>query len=353
MKKIVFITACLLFTNFLSFSQKTCIFQSAIIRIDNEQNIPVIHENASAETITLTHNEQFITDIFAKYDIYEFKKAFPNPTSESLKNLYSISFANKDLINELFNEVSNEVFFIDSKFEGTNVDQHIIDIFSQPKSYTLKNFIFTSDAASCSFDCDLNPIPEDLNLSIKIFFNDENSQLVIENNEVTSCGNSFKLQFKNAVDTENELILWEAISENPCFDATSNLCEIERTFFETISSGFSLIKNENSIVLKSPNQVFGENVFSFEEKSLSILNEEFDKFLLNLPNPITNFIDLKTIMQEVTISKVLVFDSLGKNLIETKKNLEIIDTSILTAGIYFLQLETEKGVIIRKKIIKE
>jgi len=43
------------------------------IFIEDSSNIPTVTDNGDG-TITLLHKEQYITDIFAKYVIYEFTK---------------------------------------------------------------------------------------------------------------------------------------------------------------------------------------------------------------------------------------------------------------------------------------
>lgn len=357
MKRTITIILFTLFFNNALFSQNTCIVQSFYLKIEHQTNVPSISTNIIENTITLIHSEQYITDIFSKYIIYGFDKAFPTATSESLKSIYNLRCSSKDLINELRSTVPNDVFFIENSYEGATISDDFINYFDFDKTYTLKEYISTSDAGSCTFDCDLVAVPIDFNLSVKISYDATNEVLVMENSEATSCGNSFIYKFKKEVNgLDNKLVLWEAISENPCFIAeSSSICEVENLFFSTVLTNFDLffILNEGSFKIKTPNQVFGENVFHFEDKTLSIEKEEIKKSISITANPIKDFIRLKINQKGVIISRVSIFDYSGKELIGVKKNPNLIDTSVLSSGIYFLQVETNKDSIINQKIIKE
>ncbi|MEE9409044.1 MAG: hypothetical protein V3V28_13330 [Polaribacter sp.] len=63
--------------------------------------MPSVQGNAINNRVTLTHTENYITEIFSKYIIYGFEKAFPTNTSDVLKSYYTLKRHSKDLINEL------------------------------------------------------------------------------------------------------------------------------------------------------------------------------------------------------------------------------------------------------------
>lgn len=60
-------------------------------------------------TVTITHQNLNITDIFAIYTIYDLYQANPNFTGELFK-YYNIVHGNRALINKLKNTVSPGVF---------------------------------------------------------------------------------------------------------------------------------------------------------------------------------------------------------------------------------------------------
>lgn len=355
MKKTITLILLILFVSNNLCSQESCIYQSFIIKIENSVNVPTSSFNSTNNTITLTHSEQYITDIFSKYIIYKFEEAFPDTTSEVLKKYYRIYCASKDLINELNIEVPDDIFFFETIYEGESIDNTITNFFSTEKVYSLKEYITTSDGTPCTFDCSLNPVPEDLNITIKIFYDTIKEQLILENAETTSCGNSFKFQFKKPMNSlENDMIIWEAISNNPCFDSSvSDICELESLFFETLLGNFNLITNEESFRINAMNAIFGENVFSFEQKSLSLNDSELKKSIIITPNPIKDNITLIAVSENIVISKIAVYNYSGKEVIKSENAFNSIDVSLLSSGIYFLQVITTSGQIINKKVVKE
>ena len=67
------------------------------------------------------------------------------------------------------------------------------------------------------------------------------------------------------------------------------------------------------------------------------------------PNPVNNKLSLKFSKGE-EISSVIIYDALGKELINTKE--KEIDVSVLQNGVYLIQVST-KSTIYNAKFIKE
>lgn len=67
------------------------------------------------------------------------------------------------------------------------------------------------------------------------------------------------------------------------------------------------------------------------------------------PNPVK---EVLVIESPIIIKKVTVFSVLGNTLLEVSKNFNEISLALLPSGLLFVQLETEKGKVV-KKIIKE
>ena len=357
MKKKLFNILFFLLISTRFFSQETCIYQSFNIKINDPVNVPIVTKNTSDNTVILTHKEQYITDIFSKYVIYNFYQSHPNANTEALRKYYTIKSTSKDLINELYTSVPKTIFNIESNFEGTTFNQNDVNFFDKKVTYNLTEYIATSDTAFCVFNCDLKSVPEGFKISVRVYYDALKELLIIENLGLTFCENSFTFKLKKKVNnSENGIILWESISEKPCFDASNSInCQIEWLFFETLKSNFNLTfsLDEDSFIIKTPNGVFGENVFHFEEESLSINDEKFSKSILISQNPAKDFIKLKIKQQEIIVSNISIFDFSGRKLISTNNSINKIDISSLSSGIYFLQVETSKGLILKKKIIKE
>ena len=86
---------------------------------------------------------------------------------------------------------------------------------------------------------------------------------------------------------------------------------------------------------------------TFVIDALSIEENEFEKTINVYPNPVQDFL---YIVNTEDLKSTKICNTLGQLVIETKE--EKIDFSNLARGIYFLQINTHKGLI-SKKIIKQ
>jgi hypothetical protein len=68
------------------------------------------------------------------------------------------------------------------------------------------------------------------------------------------------------------------------------------------------------------------------------------------PNPVVNALYIKT--KSVQLEQIIVYDVLGKSIINTKLNLDKIDVSTLTVGLYLLKIKTDQGTMVRRIIKK-
>jgi hypothetical protein len=68
------------------------------------------------------------------------------------------------------------------------------------------------------------------------------------------------------------------------------------------------------------------------------------------PNPAVNELYIKT--NSIQLEQVIVYDVLGKVIINTKLNLDKIDVSTLTVGMYLLKIKTDQGKVVRRIIKK-
>ncbi|GAA4946869.1 hypothetical protein GCM10023314_20200 [Algibacter agarivorans] len=343
MKHNYFIILLFLLISCFGFAQQTilCPKITASIKIENPNNVPIVSDNGDG-TITLTHTEQYITDIFSNYLIYEFYQYSPNsnPNGELFKH-YTIAFQNKDLINDL----------------NTNVPISIIESFSYsstPLSSDLINFLdgkqfryskYCSDIPEASRDCAITEqiIEINLNLIVSFTFDQSNDILKMTSKNLTPCGNSFEIEFKGALEND-KLQIWKTTLET----VTQNeSCDNSELFFNDFFNilciygysdwgiDFSIDMDSNLIKLGRPYPTFSHDFITFEERILStedvFLNDL--KFYQTKNSP---YLQVKNIQNKEFYVEIT---SINGKTLHTKKILKDNNITIntLTSGIYFIK----------------
>jgi hypothetical protein len=86
---------------------------------------------------------------------------------------------------------------------------------------------------------------------------------------------------------------------------------------------------------------------TYADNTLNIEDQEFDAIINIYPNPVQDFLYLVNVEN---LKSIKIYNSLGQLVIETKE--EKIDFSNLINGIYFVQINTEKGIKTNKVIKK-
>jgi hypothetical protein len=119
--------------------------------------------------------------------------------------------------------------------------------------------------------------------------------------------------------------------------------------FQEVDIQKNFVFLDNSVLgdLKNPIQLF--------TKALSLEDLVLGNTIL-YPNPFTNEITIDVSKENITISKVEVFNTLGVSIISRTNNLNdktTINTSNLANGIYLVRLTNAAGEFIVKKMIKE
>lgn len=89
-----FLVFILFFLSMYSFSKNKLYY----IEISKEYDIPKIIENN--KKIVLKHHDNYVTEIFSKYDIYGFKKAFPTSVTPFLQNIYILEVNKAGIIED-------------------------------------------------------------------------------------------------------------------------------------------------------------------------------------------------------------------------------------------------------------
>ncbi len=87
---------------------------------------------------------------------------------------------------------------------------------------------------------------------------------------------------------------------------------------------------------------------SVEHTTLQVTDVHVDSFKI-YPNPVQNILSLQGV---ATLESYIIFDMTGKQLKEANTNINQIDVSNLSNGVYWLQLNTQNGPV-SKKFIKK
>ena len=86
----------------------------------------------------------------------------------------------------------------------------------------------------------------------------------------------------------------------------------------------------------------------YKNFTLSVADLEYNTISI-YPNPTANSLTIKS--NVLKINSVTLFDVLSKKILTQKKNFSTVDITQFDIGIYFIKIETEKGIFI-KKILK-
>jgi len=335
----------LVLVSYLGFSQHAmlCPEQETYMKIEETNNVPNVSDNGNG-TITLTHTESYITDIFANYVIYNFYRTYPNSTSESSK-YYTISFKSKDLINELQASVSTSIFIFDFSYETTPIGSDIIN-FLDGKKFRLKDYCSIAD--NIGEPCSVQIVPEDIDIILSFNYNSTSELLLIESFNETPCGNTISIALMGGTEN-NSLQLWEStpgiITEtdyltDSCHNIEAHLYSMLdiACFNENIGNLIPEISiEENTLFLIRQNMVFGYHTATFEEFTLttqesSILNEL--KLYEIEGNPY-----LQLSLNNTEAFSATIYSTSGKLILnEISLKNDAININRLSSGLYFIKV---------------
>ena len=85
-----------------------------------------------------------------------------------------------------------------------------------------------------------------------------------------------------------------------------------------------------------------------KSRTLNELIQLFDNQIAIYPNPVTNFLNIKT---EENIIKIEIFNYLGKSILKSIDTSNV-DVSSLSKGIYLVKVNNDRGDISIQKMIK-
>jgi len=187
--------------------------------------------------------------------------------------------------------------------------------------------------------CNNNTIST-LNLNNNAFHNSLNNVLHCNNNNLSTLalqnGANTLLNGEYATNPGSSTLVYEQR-----FDATNNP-NLSCIFVDDVANC-----NTNWLGKDATS-----NYVSTQQECDNLQNEEFitNSFTI-YPNPVNDILFIENNNNNM-IQKIVVYDVMGKTVIEQNDNVAQIDFSNITKGLYLLKITSEKETII-KKIIKK
>ena len=337
-----------------------CPSHSSYLIIENAADIPTTSTNPD-DTLNLVFAQQYITDIFSNYIIYDFYQTSPNSSSDEVLKYYTISCNSRALVEDILTQVPTNIIGIESANNSyalpmkTTISTELIDALNG-KTFDITKYIYTSDFHPCNFDpnCELENVPNDFNFRFQFNYNSETELMTMESESLTSCGNAFSVTLTGGNPNEfgeinNTLQLWEILSATSSTTEISQPCRnIEATIFVLMDIGcpsfnyaygnISVIYDSETETLrfKRANGVFGYYIIELSEANLSVQDES-----LNLMKPFQTkgnpYLQLSN--RDNQPISIEIYNVSGQ-LVLTKRQFEAksIDLTNYTSGLYFIKL---------------
>jgi hypothetical protein len=315
-----------------------------IIGIEDINNVPVVTDNGDG-TISLMSPEQYITDIFTNYMIYDFIQTFPN-TSETLEKYYTISYGDKNLIVELNESVPEDVFFIESDYEYTSISPEFID-FLDEKQFRLTHYCSIAD--NSGEPCPEQEVPEDVNISVTFNYDAITDMILMESFGLTECGNSFSIALRGGTEP-NTLQLWKSTpgiitqtnyDSDACHNIEAHLFSLLDISCNGINLG-NIIPTidtiDNTLFLYRQNMIFGYDTATFVAENLSVTEQPFERIRLyqSEGNP---FLQISNAEEQLYLEIISVAGSTILNRVRFETNQISIDQ--YSNGLYFIKVSDD------------
>ncbi len=353
MKDLLIIISFLLsFNGIMSQETILCPLLKENIKIESTDDIPTITNNTDG-TISLIHQDQNITNIFATYVIYDFYQSFPsaNPNGELIK-YYTIVHKNKALINELYDYVSSDIYQI-YPYTYTSISSDLIS-FLDNKTFRLIKYCTDSTEGGLPCPEGEQSVPSDFELKIAFQYDSINDMMLIETVGTSSCGNSFSIALKGELNdgigtTDNRLQLWIS---SPGISTTTDYNEpchdIENMLYSILDIGcqdghnygnirFNIdTENSGEFILERENALFATDLLTFRDDELSIEDNTFQSIYPYITN---NNPYLQITNPDNQNISVEIFNSLGQSIAYTKRfENNSVNLSRFNSGLYFIKL---------------
>ncbi|APZ47545.1 hypothetical protein BW723_15175 [Polaribacter reichenbachii] len=193
-----------------------------------------------------------------------------------------------------------------------------------------------------------------------VYTYDSNDRIIIEDgqswdgtNWVTDYKSEYTYDSNGNAVTEKESYLDNGVlTEQPVETITFDTSQLMANFSHPYKdkTGIDFIFSANGIVNKilSRSNTNYRTTYNYNEVTAStkdITMVDFDVY----PNPATSFLTIDD--ANFTLKKVELYNVLGKKVLTSSENK--INIQNLTSGVYLLKVETEKGIIATKRIVKK
>jgi len=111
---------------------------------------------------------------------------------------------------------------------------------------------------------------------------------------------------------------------------------------------YTIAEDANGLNLVVTNNIGDVGVYGDYQLS----SDDFQQVDVSIyPNPTSNLLAIQN-QNGLDIESVVLYDTLGRKVMENNEATESLDVSNLTAGVYFIHIATDSGMV-TKKIIKE
>lgn len=347
MKSINFLFCFLFICSFCFTQEHICPQIISSLKIENTNDIPTVIDNEDG-TISLIHNEQYITDIFSNYVIYDFYQYSPssNPDGELFK-VYSIVYKSSELIKEMKEDIPPSIFNSYTDYDTQLFNSELISFLDNKEFYISQSWINWSDSGSLN---EKENVPTNFDLKIKFNYNSNDDLLLMQSIGETPCNNSFSIAIKET--TNGSFILWEIYNTNTSSNTAPN-CEIEKALYailkiacDYIEYGYEnlnlreqfSIKKENSTLQLFANTItFGYLEITFEEEKLSTQSYNSIDNLSFYETKNSPYLQVKNLKNKELYIEIT---SLNGKTLFSKNQLKDneININMLASGIYFIKI---------------
>ncbi len=315
--------------------QRLSCSDNPINELDLANNVNLIWLSCSSTNLTTldTSNNSILTRLGCSNSLLK----TINVTQNQYLNSLSIS------LNQLENiDVSNN-FLLENLYCSNN----LLSTLNVSNNTTLTKLSF-DDNTITEIDLSNNIFLEELSCSNN-FLTSLNTSMLTNLSSIT-----FNENLITELDFSNNTYLQSVFIINNSELITLNLKNGNNTFLTTLF----VINNSNlfCVDVDDPNQapypgwtILPEVTYS-DNCSLGI-NDDLLKEITIYPNPVKNILMVKN-ESNFEINSIKIFNELGSLVLEQNIPLIQIDVSKFSRGLYFMQIETENGIL-TKKIIKE
>ena len=352
-KNYIFICLFFIVSNF-AFAQEAvlCPLQNHHVKIESTADIPTVIDNMDG-TITLTHQDQNITDIFADYVIYDFYQSFPNtnPDGELIK-YYTIVHGNRTLINELYDYAYPDVYSMEP-YPNTSISPGLINLLDN-KTYKLIKYCTESTEGGVPCPEGEQNVPAGFQLNIVFTYDEVNGMMHAETEGISSCENSFSIRLRGGFDdgfgsTDNTLQLWQSEQGTSTVTSYNQPCHyIEKMLYSVLDIGCidhdnygnirvnESIDETGQIILERENAFFATDFLTFQDTALSVSDEAF-KYLKLFETKGNPFLQITNLNNQLV--NVEIYNTSGQQIIQPiafKEN--SLNISNLSNGLYFIRV---------------